>query len=308
MYEQHKLQQCISVAVRKSTLHHSPSTQSKNRNPSQVDHNVIDSSYTFIREIRGTAGYWKNILQNLLAKIRTLGPPTWFVTLSADDLHWPDLTSFLLSDENSTDVTVNSAKLVRANPVMVAQHFVKRWKSLLKHIILNGKEGALGEVTDYFARVEFQNRGSPHLHIFLWIKNAPNIATLEGRKVFPQFIDQYVSTQIPNKEKDVLMNTLVSTLQVHHHKTTCRKGKSFCRFSFPRPHSIQTRIKPNINPIASKSFYETKRTPEEAWVNPLTILLSYKHGKQTWISNLWVQCLVLLFMSAPMFARQNQQD
>ena len=290
MYEQHKLQQCISIAVRKSTLHHSPSTQSKNRNPSQVDHNVIDSSYTFIREIRGTAGYWKNILQNLLAKIRTLGPPTWFVTLSADDLHWPDLTSFLLSDENSTDVTVNSAKLVMANPVMAAQHFVKRWKSLLKHIILNGKEGALGEVTDYFARVEFQNRGSPHLHIFLWIKNAPNIATLEGRKVFPQFIDQYVSTQIPNKEKDVLMNTLVSTLQVHHHTTTCRKGKSFCRFSFPRPHSIQTRIKPNINPIASKSFYETKRTPEEAWVNPYnpTIL-------QAWKANMDIQFVGSVF-------------
>ena len=77
--------------------------------------------------------------------------------------------SFLQSD-TASDITrdpVNLAKLVRENPVMVAQHFVKRWRSLFKQVILNGKGGALGKVTDYFVRVEFQNRGSPHLHIFL---------------------------------------------------------------------------------------------------------------------------------------------
>lgn len=159
MYEQHKLQECISVAVRKSSVCDLPQPQSKQFS---LDYNVIDSSYTFIRQIRGTAGYWKNVFQNLLAKIRTLGPPTWFLTLSANNLQWPDLMSFLQSDSTSiTKGTVNSAKLVRENPVMVAQHFVKCWKSLFKHVILNGKEGALGEVSDYFVRVEFRNRGSP---------------------------------------------------------------------------------------------------------------------------------------------------
>ena len=60
--------------------------------------------------------------------------------------------SFLQSDTTSdiARAPVNSAKLVRETPVMVAQHFVKRWRSLFKRVILNGKEGALGEVTDYF--------------------------------------------------------------------------------------------------------------------------------------------------------------
>jgi len=114
--------------------------------------------------------------------------------------------SFLQSDTTS-DITrdpVNSAKLVRENPVMVAQHLVKRWRSYFKHVILNGKEGTLGEVTDYFVRVEFQNRGGPHLQIFFWIKDAPNLASAEGKKQFPQFIDQYVSSQIPNKTKDIM--------------------------------------------------------------------------------------------------------
>lgn len=32
--------------------------------------------------------------------------------------------------------------------------------------VINGKQKALGEVTDYFALVEFQNRGSSHIHMF----------------------------------------------------------------------------------------------------------------------------------------------
>lgn len=35
-------------------------------------------------------------------------------------------------------------------------------------------------VRDYFARVEFQNRGSPHIHMFLWIDGVPNEITNES--------------------------------------------------------------------------------------------------------------------------------
>ena len=38
-----------------------------------------------MKNIRGTAAYWADILANLLAIVRCLGPPTLFVTLSADD-------------------------------------------------------------------------------------------------------------------------------------------------------------------------------------------------------------------------------
>ena len=38
-----------------------------------------------MKNIRGTAAYWADILGNLLATVRRLGPPTLFVTLPADD-------------------------------------------------------------------------------------------------------------------------------------------------------------------------------------------------------------------------------
>ena len=48
---------------------------------------ILHNSYMFMNNIRGTVAYFRNALNNLLAMLRTIGPPTLFVTLSADDLH-----------------------------------------------------------------------------------------------------------------------------------------------------------------------------------------------------------------------------
>ena len=52
---------------------------------------LIENSYMFMKPIRGTAAYWKYNLLNLLAILKSLGPPTLLLTLSANDMHWPEL-------------------------------------------------------------------------------------------------------------------------------------------------------------------------------------------------------------------------
>lgn len=47
----------------------------------KVNADIIEDSYVFMRRIRGTPAYWRNELMDLLARIKTLGAPTWFVTL-----------------------------------------------------------------------------------------------------------------------------------------------------------------------------------------------------------------------------------
>jgi hypothetical protein len=42
----------------------------------------------------------------------------------------------------------------------------------LKHI-LKSPISPFGKLADYWYRVEFQHRGSPHVHMLLWIENAP---------------------------------------------------------------------------------------------------------------------------------------
>lgn len=68
---------------------------------------------------------------------------------------------------------------MRKDPLLTSIHFEKRFNALIKNIVLSGKQ-PLGMVRDYFARVEFQNRGSPHIHMFLWIDGVPNEITNES--------------------------------------------------------------------------------------------------------------------------------
>lgn len=58
---------------------------------------------------------------------------------------------------------------MRKDPLLTAIHFERRFKALMKYVF-NGKQQPLGEVSDYFALVEFQNRGSPqssYSYVFL---------------------------------------------------------------------------------------------------------------------------------------------
>ena len=102
---------------------------------------------------------------------RTLGPPTFFLTLSADDMNWTDLL-YILANRDGMDLTEQQAKdlpttqrkrLLCRYPVIVALHFSHRFNSFRK-FILNGDGKPIGEILDYFWRVEFQQRGSPHIH------------------------------------------------------------------------------------------------------------------------------------------------
>ena len=46
---------------------------------------------------------------------------------------------------------------------------------------------------DYFWRVEFQQRGSPHIHSLWWVRDAPNLRTVEGKRATPEFDDKYIT-------------------------------------------------------------------------------------------------------------------
>lgn len=96
------------------------------------------------------------------------------------------------------------------------------------------KTHPVGEVVDYFFRVEFQQRGSPHVHMLLWVKNAPNVSSDSYEKI-SQFVDRYVSCSKSGADP-VLVN-----YQTHRHAKTCmKKNKPICRFNFPIPPMPKT--------------------------------------------------------------------
>lgn len=229
-----------------------------------------ENSYMFVKNIRGTVAYFRNQLYNLLAMFRCLGPPTLFMTLSADDLHWPELGMMLHNIDFDEAKQWNSfGSGMRSDPLMTAIHFERRFKSLMKYVIQSEKY-PLGKVLDYFARVEFQNRGSPHIHMFLWIEDVPNEISNLTIPTLVRYIDKTICSVIPNCEHDAELFQLVTTLQSHSHTSYCSKGfKSCCRFGFPKRECEKTFVVGNIN-LSDKNkgkFYTTKRTSKDVMIN-----------------------------------------
>jgi hypothetical protein len=162
--------------------------------------NRVNNLQVYMKCLRGYSAYWNSAKADLMAMVKSLGPPTWFVTLSANDLNWPDVLKALLHAKSDQDIILDNTKkaidvetidLIKLNyefkskllhdfPVVAARHFSRRFK-VLKKFIYDDKEIFGSEIVDDWWRVEFQVRGSPHIHMLLWTKDPPPFDSQEGK-------------------------------------------------------------------------------------------------------------------------------
>lgn len=140
---------------------------------------ILDMLIPIFEDLKGTPEHMKRERQKLLAMIQSadLRSPTLFVTLSPADLFWPELFQAIDPSLSVNDISklsqTDRQKMLSANPVKAAIFFQTRFRGFFKHI-LNGSQKPLGKITDFWWRVEFQGRGSPHIHMLLWIQDAPS--------------------------------------------------------------------------------------------------------------------------------------
>ena len=98
--------------------------------------------------------------------------------------------------------------------------------------ILLGSGDPVGKVLYDAIRIEFQFRGSPHAHWFIWIKGCP-ILNEDNIEYFVRFIDKHVSAVLPDPITFPILHDLVKTYQTHTLSKTYRKYKNLaCRFNF----------------------------------------------------------------------------
>ena len=206
-----------------------------------------DESFNFMNSIKGTPAYWKKFLFEVLAMVKQLGLPTFFMTLSCADLRWNELIAIIskLKGENLTGEDINNmsyferCRYLNLNPVLLARHFQYRVEVFFKEIVVNGP---LGKVTYYAIRVEFQVRGSPHIHSFLWVLNAP-ILTKDNIDEYVRFVDAVIRAYVPDIHEHAELHKLVTTYQIHSHSKSCRKYKNqSCRYHFGRFFTDRTII------------------------------------------------------------------
>lgn len=134
---------------------------------------LIDNLHLHMQNLRGTGAYWFQDLQELLAMMKQLGYPTFFLTFSCNDLNWLDMRKALLNADGRPDADQGSLskeevrQLVERHPITVARQFMVRIQALLR-LLKNDDNVHGGKLIDYWYRIEIQNRGSPYLHMVTW--------------------------------------------------------------------------------------------------------------------------------------------
>ena len=130
--QQLNLNSKINIAMKKfSSSNVTAGMLSKNFKKTVETLVTSDKGYVFMNTIKGTPAFWKRFQLEVLAMIRQLGCPTFFMTLSCADLHWNDLIAniFKLKRQKMSDENINNlsyfqkCEILNENPVFVACHF-----------------------------------------------------------------------------------------------------------------------------------------------------------------------------------------
>ena len=131
-----------------------------------------------------------------------------------------------------------NSRLVQSNPVTCARHFDYQFNQFLRYFLMSNA-APLGKVADWFYRVETPQRGSPHIHMLIWLEDAPMYGC-DGDDEVTSFIDEIITCKMPNNNLEL---RLLVNRQIHRHSQTCRKkSKAECRFNFPQPPMNSTKI------------------------------------------------------------------
>jgi len=142
-----------------------------------------DDGYKVFKNLRSSPCFWAGKQKKAMAMIRQLSTPRIFITLSAAETKWTELTITLMKLLKHVDITEQEAKdmpfdekaeLIRSDPVTCMRHFDHRYRAFL-NILLKQEAGVFSpnKLVDFFSRLEYQLRGSPHVHGLYWIDGAP---------------------------------------------------------------------------------------------------------------------------------------
>ena len=139
--QQQKLNSQINVALRKICSGRMTAGMLSNDFSGTVQALVAKGkAYRFMHSIKGTPAYWKKFLHEVLAMVKQLGVPTFFMTLSCADLRWNELISIIstLKGETLQEEEINRldffqrCSYLNLNPVVLARHFQYRVEIFLK--------------------------------------------------------------------------------------------------------------------------------------------------------------------------------
>ena len=122
-----------------------------------------EQAYTFLKNVRGSPAYWQDQLYDVLAVPQTLAIPTWFLTLSATALHWPEMIQAVavqfgrkLSQKDVLKMSIaDRSRYFHQNPITGVWMFQHRIEAFFSEYLLSDAH-PLGHITDYVKKLSFR--------------------------------------------------------------------------------------------------------------------------------------------------------
>ena len=231
----------------------------------------LDEGYYISHTIRNSPAYFETKKKDVMAMVHQLGIPTIFFSLSAADTKWTNLLislGKLLHNVTYTESDIESmtwaekCTLISSHPAACARYFHNRVQKFFKYV-LHSPQSPFGHLEDFFYCIEFQHRGSPHVHGLLWIKEAPKLDVNSDVEVC-RYIDNIIAcTSNVSEEEHPYVQ-----FQKHHNSKSCYKkfrGKKVCRFGAPWPPMTHTVIlqpldEDDLNTTEYKIIYDQIQT------------------------------------------------
>ena len=204
--KQRRISDSINIALKK--VRGQPVTASQLKSNPHMLRNLIcqEQAYLFLQQIRGSPPYWQKFMYEILGMVKQLGMPTWFMPLSCADLRWPELFQIIgrMQGKTMTNEEVDGlsyherCEMLNLNPVIVAKHFQYRAEMFFTEILLSDAK-PIGRIVYYALRIEFQMRGSPHLHALIWTSDCPRLDG-DNKSAYIDYIDRQIQAFVPSKE------------------------------------------------------------------------------------------------------------
>lgn len=143
-----------------------------------------------------------------------LNPPSLWITINPSDIHDPIAQVFAGEKINLDDLLTligpdadQHAANIAADPYAAAKFFHFLIQTILETLFgvkvtnfqIKSRTGILGRVSAYFGTVESQGRGTLHLHLLVWLQDAPNadqMAELLKAEDFRTKVKSYIQANL----------------------------------------------------------------------------------------------------------------
>ena len=165
------------IALRKYQGNSGTITAGQLKRPGAIDNMIHhDEGFKFLRALRGSPPYFEKAKKDIFAMIRQLGSTSLFCSFSSAETQWIHLLRILGKLVDNIEYTDNElenlnwedkSRLIQSDPVTCARHFDYQINQFIQKFLLS-TAAPLGKIVDLFYWVEYQQTGSPHIHMLIW--------------------------------------------------------------------------------------------------------------------------------------------